>query len=65
MLSIRTCLIAERKLLSAGWFFRYRSGLSPPSPVFDLAPMRFIAIARVVWASQEMLPNDIAPDAAL
>ena len=38
-----------------------RSGSSPPSPVFDLPPMRFIAIASVVCASREIEPNDIAP----
>ena len=36
-------------------------GSSPPSPVFDLPPIRFIAIARVVCASVEIDPNDIAP----
>jgi hypothetical protein len=34
---------------------------SPPSPVFDLPPMRFIAIASVVCASVEIDPSDIAP----
>jgi hypothetical protein len=29
--------------------------------VFDLPPIRFIAIASVVWASREIEPNDIAP----
>ena len=34
---------------------------SPPSPVFDLAPMRFIAIASVSCASAEIEPYDMAP----
>src|SRR6266480_3261043 len=34
---------------------------SPPSPVFDLPPMRFMAMARVVCASVEIEPSDIAP----
>ena len=38
-----------------------RSASSPPSPVFDLPPIRFMAIASVVWASREIEPNDIAP----
>src|ERR1700689_4875349 len=35
-----------------------RSGPSPPSPVFDRAPSRFIAMARVSCASAEMEPYD-------
>ena len=35
---------------------------SPPSPVLDLPPMRFIATASVAWASVEIEPSDIAPD---
>ena len=38
---------------------------SPPSPVLDLPPRRFIAIARVVCASVEIEPRDIAPVANL
>ena len=38
-----------------------RSDSSPPSPVFDLPPMRFIAIASVVCASREIEPKDMAP----
>ena len=38
-----------------------RFGSSPPSPVFDLPPMRFIAIANVACASVEIEPKDIAP----
>ena len=46
-----TCLIAERRSGSSS-----RSTSSPPSPVFDLAPSRFIAIARVSCASGEIEP---------
>src|SRR5580658_7332002 len=38
-----------------------RSASSPPSPVFDLPPMRFIAMARFSCASRLMLPKLIAP----
>ena len=38
-----------------------RLGSSPPSPVLDLPPMRFIAIANVACASVEIEPKDIAP----
>ena len=34
---------------------------SPPSPVFDFPPIRFIAIANVECASVDIEPNDIAP----
>jgi hypothetical protein len=34
---------------------------SPPSPVFDLPPMRFMAMASVVCASVEIEPSDMAP----
>src|SRR5437879_9150520 len=55
-----TCLIAERRRspLPSG---TNRFGSSPPSPVLDLPPMRFIAIAMVSWASAEIAPYDIAP----
>ena len=55
-----TCLIAERfeSPLSSGL---NRSASSPPSPVLDLPPMRFIAIARVVCASRLIEPKLIAP----
>ncbi len=36
-----------------------RSDSSPPSPVFDLPPIRFMAMASVVCASREIEPNDI------
>ncbi len=38
-----------------------RASSSPPSPVLDRPPMRFIAIASVSCASLLMDPNDIAP----
>ena len=42
-----TCLIAERIESPFGIGLK-RSASSPPSPVFDLPPIRFIAIASVV-----------------
>src|SRR5688572_2624264 len=51
-----TCLIALRREGS----YR-RSASSPPSPVLDLAPSRFIAMARVSCASWLIDPYDIAP----
>ena len=50
-----TCLIFERRSSPN------RSGSSPPSPVFDRPPMRFIATASVSCASRESEPSDIAP----
>ena len=38
-----------------------RPGSSPPSPVFDFPPIRFIAIASVECASVDIEPSDIAP----
>src|SRR5271167_934923 len=55
-----TCLIAERMESPFGSGLK-RSASSPPSPVLDLPPIRFIAIASVVCASREIEPNDIAP----
>ena len=55
-----TCLIALR-IESPFAIGLKRSGSSPPSPVFDLPPMRFIAMASVVCASREIEPNDMAP----
>ena len=55
-----TCLIAERIESPFGSGLN-RSASSPPSPVFDLPPMRFIAIARVVCASRLIEPKLIAP----
>src|SRR5919108_1664854 len=51
-----TCLIDERR---AGSY--RRSGSSPPSPVLDLPPSWFMAMARVSCASLEMEPYDMAP----
>ncbi len=50
-----TCLIAERLESPFGIGLK-RSDSSPPSPVFDLPPMRFIAMASVVCASREIEP---------
>ena len=46
-----TCLIADRRRGSCN-----RSTSSPPSPVFDLPPIWFIAIASVSCASIEIEP---------
>ena len=53
-------MIAERRRspLASGV---KRRGSSPPSPVFERPPRRFIAIASVSWASVEIEPSDIAP----
>ena len=53
-------MIAERRSspLASGV---KRRGSSPPSPVFDFPPIRFMAIARVSWDSGEIEPSDIAP----
>ncbi len=50
-----TCLIAERIESPFGIGLK-RSDSSPPSPVFDLPPIRFMAIASVVCASREIEP---------
>src|SRR5690242_20914422 len=55
-----TCLIAERIESPLGNGLK-RCASSPPSPVLDLPPMRFIAIARVVCASRLIEPKLIAP----
>ena len=36
-------------------------GSSPPSPEFDLPPMRFMAMAMVSWVSWEIAPRDMPP----
>ncbi len=53
---LATCLMALRRSGS-----RSRSVSSPPSPVLDRAPRRFIAIASVSCASAEIEPYDMAP----
>src|SRR5436190_10660403 len=55
-----TCLIALRREspFASG---TYRAASSPPSPVFDLAPSRFMAMASVSCASWLIDPYDIAP----
>jgi hypothetical protein len=55
-----TCLTALRRLSPLGSGVK-RAGSSPPSPVLDLPPMRFMAIASVSWASLEIEPNDMRP----
>src|SRR6266705_7184848 len=55
-----TCLMALRRQ-SPFASRRYRAESSPPSPVFDLAPRRFMAIAIVSCASWLIEPYDIAP----
>src|SRR5215204_4590808 len=57
---LATCFMALRRLSP------FSSGVnlpesSPPSPVLDLPPMRFIAMANVSCASFEREPSDIAP----
>ena len=52
--------MAERMLSPFGSGLK-RSASSPPSPVFDLPPIRFMAMASVVCASREIEPNDMAP----
>jgi hypothetical protein len=48
--SVVSCVSGAKRLRS-----------SPPSPVFDLPPMRFIATASVLCASVEIEPSDMAP----
>ena len=55
-----TCLMADRRE-SPFAIGTNRSGSSPPSPVFDLPPRRFIAMASDSWLSAEMDPKLIAP----
>ena len=50
-----TCLIRDRRSSPK------RAGSSPPSPVFERPPMRFIATASVSCASRDSDPSDIAP----
>src|SRR5215471_18379198 len=52
---LATCLTAERRR-SPPASGRNRSGSSPPSPVLDLPPSRFIATASVSCASAEIEP---------
>src|SRR6187399_647626 len=57
-----TCLIAERIESPFGIGLK-RSLSSPPSPVFDLPPIRFMAIASVVCASGAMSFGSISREA--
>ena len=59
-----TCLIADRIDVPSGIILNLSTS-SPPSPVLDFPPILFIANAKLVWASLEMEPNDIAPVANL
>jgi len=42
-----------------------RSGSSPPSPQLLLAPIRFMAMATVSWASRPIEPIDMAAETNL
>ena len=53
--------MADLLLLLESFWLRYRDSFSPPSPVFDFPPKRFMATAKVECASMEILPKDIAP----
>ena len=53
-------MIAERRRSPLGSGVK-RTGSSPPSPVFDRPPRRFMAIASVSCDSREMEPSDMAP----
>ena len=56
------CLMAERSALALpSAFGTSRFGFSPPSPVLDLPPRRFIARASVACASSDIEPYDMAP----
>ena len=50
-----TCLMALRRRSPLASFAK-RSGSSPPSPVLDRPPIRFMAMASVSWASAEIEP---------
>ena len=39
-----------------------RAGSSPPSPVFDFPPSRFMPVASVSCASGDSAPSDMPPD---
>src|SRR5579863_2143270 len=55
-----TCLMALRRRSPLG-SGRYRSASSPPSPVLERPPRRFMAMASVSWASADIEPYDMAP----
>ena len=59
-----TCLIREFIESPLGKGLNLEDS-SPPSPVLDLPPRRFIAIASVVCASVDIEPSDMAPVANL
>ena len=58
--ALATCLILLFSSDGAPLTGVYTSGSSPPSPVFDRAPSRFIASVMVWCASGESDPNDMA-----
>ena len=55
-----TCLMALLRQAPSGSGWK-RSASSPPSPLLDLPPMRFMAMASVVCASRLIEPKLIAP----
>ena len=54
------CLMALHSLSPLSCFEK-RASSSPPSPELDFPPIRFMATARVLWASCEMEPKLMAP----
>src|SRR5579884_2581147 len=52
---LATCLTADRRRSPPG-SGTYLAGSSPPSPVLDLPPIRFMAMASVWCASAEIDP---------
>ena len=59
-----TCLIADLFEIPSSRVLK-RIGSSPPSPVLDLPPSSFIAMARASWDSVDIDPRLIAPVANL
>ena len=57
---LATCLMALRLESPLGMGSK-RRGSSPPSPVLDLPPMRFMAMASASWDSALMEPKLMAP----
>ena len=56
-----TCLTLLRRSSPLGVGLMFRPGSSPPSPVLLRPPIRFMAMARVSWASPLIEPYDMAP----
>ena len=63
-LPLATCLIDELGL-SPFSNFEYLAESSPPSPLSDLEPILFIAMASVSWASGLKAPREIPGDTKL